>query len=173
MREPASQQAVKSFLRRLGEESRREGRVYLTGGACAVLIGWRASTVDVDIKLAHGAESLLRAIPRLKEELQINVELAAPDDFIPPLPDWETRSLFVERHARIDFYHYDFYAQALAKIERAHALDLVDVHEMLARGLVERGRALALFHAIEPELYRYPAIDPVTFRKRVEQVLAQ
>ena len=55
---------------------------------------------------------------RLKEELEINIELASPDDFIPALDGWQGRSVFIARHARIDFFHYDFYAQALAKIER-------------------------------------------------------
>jgi hypothetical protein len=67
--------------------------------------------------------------------------------------------------------HYDLYAQALAKLERGHALDLTDVRELLTRGLVDRDRARELFKAIEPELYRYPAIDPRAFRRRVETAL--
>jgi hypothetical protein len=55
-----------------------------------------------------------------------NIELAAPDDFIPPLPGWEEWSIFIARRGKIDFYHYDLYAQALAKIERGHARDLAD-----------------------------------------------
>jgi hypothetical protein len=35
----------------LGRHARGPGRVYLTGGATALLEGWRASTVDVDLKL--------------------------------------------------------------------------------------------------------------------------
>ena len=61
-------------------------RVYLTGGACAVLQGWRDSTLDVDLKLVPDSDALLQAIPRLKESLEINVELAAPDQFIPEVP---------------------------------------------------------------------------------------
>ena len=43
---------------------------------------------------------------------------------------------------------------------------------MIARGLVEPGRARSLFDQIEPELYRFPAIDPASFRARVERELA-
>ena len=66
----------------LGEETHAEARVYLTGGATAVLHGWRTSTIDIDIKIVPDVDAVFRAIPVLKERLQINVELAAPDDFI-------------------------------------------------------------------------------------------
>ena len=72
---------------------------------------------------------------------------------------------------RLSFYHFDPYAQVLAKLERAHAQDLADVDSMLAAGLVERARALAQFEAISPELYRFPAVDPDSFRRRVEAAL--
>jgi hypothetical protein len=162
-----------AFMRRLGEERGAAGRVYFTGGATAVLMGWRSTTIDIDIKLDQDAERLLQAIPLLKEELRINVELASPDDFIPELPGWRDRSLFIAREGSIDFFHYDFYAQALAKLERAHTLDLADVGEMMRRGLVDRGDALRFFGQIEPFLYRYPAIDPPTFRRQVEETLGQ
>jgi len=41
---------------------------------------------------------------------------------------------------------------------------------MLLRHLVDPSAALGYFKAIEPELYRYPAIDPPTFRRSVERV---
>ena len=58
------------------------------------------------------------------------------------------------------FRHFDLYAQALSKIERGHAQDEGDVREMFDRGLVDRVKLLEYFSAIEPRLYRYPAIDP-------------
>jgi hypothetical protein len=64
-------------------------RIYLTGGATAVLEGWRASTVDIDLRLEPDIDSLLR-----------------------------------------EFYD-----------------------------------------AIEPELFRYPAIDPGAFRRKVSAAL--
>ena len=70
----------------------------------------------------------------------------------------------------VDFFHYDFYAQALSKIERGHAQDRADVRAMLERGLIDSGTAKAFFDRIEPELYRYPAIDPQTFKREVELV---
>jgi hypothetical protein len=162
-----------AFMRRLAEQPDGAGRVYFTGGATAVLLGWRSATIDIDLKLDQESERLLNAIPLLKEELKVNVELASPGDFIPELPGWEGRSLFIVREGRIDFYHYDLYAQALAKIERGHTMDLADVREMIERGLVDRAKALHLFGQIEPQLYRYPAIDPPSFRRQVQEVMGR
>jgi len=171
MRRAVDAERIRTFLRRLGEEAREETRLYLTGGGTAVLLGWRTSTIDVDIKLEPESDRLLRAIPALKEELELNVELAAPDQFIPELPGWRERSRFVAREGRLSVLHYDLYSQALAKIERGHAQDREDVREMLARGLVERAELLRRFEEISPALYRFPAIDPASFRRALEEVV--
>jgi hypothetical protein len=171
MRELTDAERLRELMRRLGRESGGPGHVYLTGGATAVLFGWRATTIDVDLKLEGEAESLLRAIPRLKDDLRINVELASPADFIPELPGWRQRSQFIEQHGQLGFYHYDLYSQALAKIERGHSVDRKDVAAMLDRALIARERVKELFEGIFPELYRYPAIDPDSFRARVDEAL--
>ena len=36
---------IERFMRALGSETRGSGRVYFTGGATAVLYGWRTSTI--------------------------------------------------------------------------------------------------------------------------------
>ena len=38
---------VRELMRCLGREARGAGRVYLVGGASAVLVGWRETTVDI------------------------------------------------------------------------------------------------------------------------------
>ena len=116
---------------------------------------------------------MYRALPLLKEQLGINLELASPSDFIPSVPGWEDRSKFIRSEGLLDFFHYDPYSQALAKIERGHDQDVKDVDEMLKRGLIERQKLLSLFQEIEPQLYRYPAIDPASFRRAVKQVVDQ
>ena len=168
MRGLADAERIRRFMEALGEGERADGRVYFTGGATAVLFGWRASTIGIDVKVAPEQDALLRAIPRLKERLQINVELAAPIDFIPVRGGWEDRSPFIERIRKLSFHHFDLYAQALVKVERGHAQDVEDVEAMVARKLVDPRQAIAYFEAIEPELYRYPAIDPAAFREAVE-----
>jgi uncharacterized nucleotidyltransferase DUF6036 len=168
MRELADFARIERFMRELGSSARSEGRVYLTGGATAVLEGWRDSTVDVDIKLIPDSDELLREIPRLKEELNLNVELAAPSDFIPLAEGWEGRSPLIRREGKLTFHHFDPIAQALSKAERGHEQDLRDVQEMISRGLVDPATARAQFESIEPQLYRFPAIDPASFRQSVE-----
>ncbi len=101
----------------------------------------------------------------------MNIELASPPDFIPELPGWRERSPLVFREGNVYVHHFDLYSQALAKIERGFDQDLEDVRQMIERGLVEPARLLVLYEAIEPELYRYPAIDPPEFRRRVEAAL--
>jgi hypothetical protein len=171
MRRPVDAARVEAFLRALGAEAREKTRVYLTGGTTAVLFGWRESTIDVDIKIVPESGALFRAIPRLKDAHGVNVELAAPSDFIPELPGWRERSPFLVREGEIDFFHYDLYSQALAKLQRGHAKDLGDVREMIARGFVDPGKVMELFEAIEGELYRFPSIDPASFRRRVDEFL--
>lgn len=160
-------------MKAIGAEARQQTNAYIIGGCCAVLLGWRSATLDVDIKLIPESDEVLRAIQRLKESLHINVEFASPADFIPELPGWQGRSQFIGTEGRVSFYHYDFYSQALAKIERGHDLDRIDIREMITRGLVEPKRLLHLFEQIEPGLYRYPAIDPPKFRQAVERVASQ
>jgi hypothetical protein len=161
---------IHRLMSALGEAADAEARVYFTGGVTAVLHGWRSSTIDVDMKVIPDRDRLFRALPELKERLSINIELASPDDFIPVRAGWEDRSPFIARGSRVSFHHFDLEAQALAKIERGHAQDMADVAAMLARDLVTRHGLLAGFNAIEPALYRYPALDPVSFRAAVEAV---
>ena len=173
MRGLSDEPGIRRFMRELGRAARRPARVYFTGGATAVLAGWRNSTIDIDLKFVPEDDALLRAIPILKESLQINVELAAPADFIPVAAGWEDRSRFVAQEGPLTFLNYDLVAQALAKIERGHAQDVEDVQAMLTRGLVEPAAIRAAFAAIESELYRYPAIDPASFRTAVEELLGR
>jgi hypothetical protein len=171
MRRLANAATIRSFMRRLGRESARSARVYFTGGATAVLSGWREATIDVDLAIEGDADSVLRAVPRLKEELEINVELASPADFLPELPGWRERSIFIAQEGKVSFFHYDPCAQLLAKIERGHAQDLIDVQELIGRNLADPSLARELFARIEPKLYRYPAVDPESLRRAVGEIL--
>ena len=171
MRRVAQRQVIDHFIAALARRATNQTRLYFTGGATAVLLGWRASTIDVDIHIVPEDDRLLRALPELKESLELNVELACPAHFIPELPGWQERSLFIAQEGKLSFYHYDLYAQALAKIERGHALDVSDVEQMFRRAFIEPMRLKNLFEAIVPQLYRYPAIDPPAYRRAVEKMI--
>jgi len=172
MRPDADAERVRALMRDLGRHASQPVRIYLTGGATAVLTGWRPSTVDVDLRVEPEVEALLRRIPSAKEVIPVNVELAAPPDFIPEVPGWRERSPFAFAEGHVDVFHFDPYSQALAKLERALERDLLDVRAMRDRGMIEPTSLVDLFAAIEPELYRYPAIDPAAFRRRVEAFVA-
>jgi hypothetical protein len=171
MRELADAARIHRFMQALGAAAVQEGTCYLVGGGTAVLLGWRPTTIDVDIELDPEQDELLRALPAIKDELQINVELASPRHFIPLPTGWEERSPSAGRGGRLTFKHFDLYSQALAKLERSHPQDLDDARVMLQRGLVEAERLRSAFDEIEPQLYRFPAIDPPDFRRRVEDFL--
>ncbi len=172
MRALATAERIERFLGELGRSIRKPTAVYLAGGATAVLHGWRESTVDVDLKLVPDSDEALRAIPRLKQSLDLNVELAAPDQFIPEVPGWRERSEFIRQEGPVSFYHYDLYSQALAKIERGHRQDVADVASMVTSGRIDPATLRSLFAAIEPQLYRFPAVDPESFRRAVLAVAA-
>jgi hypothetical protein len=169
MRSPTDRQKLEAFMAALGRQVSSAGRVYLTGGSCALLYAWRGTTLDIDLKAEPEPDGFFEAIAVLKEQLNVNVELAAPDQFIPAVPGWEGRSVFIARHGRVDFYHYDFYSQALAKLERGHERDGADVAAMLAARLITTERLMASYMAVEPKLLRYPAIAPAEFRRKVTE----
>ena len=164
---------VVRLMEGIGRRATGSGRVYLVGGSSAVLVGWRAATVDADIKLDPEPAAVFEAIALLKDELDMNVELASPDQFVPSLPGWRERSPFIVRHGDVDFYHYDFYGQALAKIERGHSTDLADVDAMVARRLIDVDVLVRLFESVTRDLLRYPAIDEQALRTKLAAMVAR
>ncbi|MGH7336846.1 MAG: DUF6036 family nucleotidyltransferase, partial [Myxococcota bacterium] len=124
MRRPLDASRLRQVLDALGRSCRGPGIAYLTGGATALLEGWRTATVDLDLKLDPEPEGVFAAISRIKEELDVNVELASPDDFLPQLADWRERSPLVGRFGPLEVRHYDLRAQALAELARGFERDL-------------------------------------------------
>jgi len=173
MRPSVTTERLRDFMRMIATEARDSGRIYIAGGASALIRGWREMTVDVDIKIVPENNRILRALPDVKERLNINIELASPADFVPPLPRWEERSPLIEQIDRVAFHHFDFYTQCLSKLERGHRKDLDDVASMVREKLVDPKKLLALFRDVESELFRYPAIDPPTLRASVEAFALQ
>ena len=105
MRQAITAARVNEFMKALGRDVRTPARIFLVGGATAVLFGWRESTLDIDLKSIPDRDDILRQLSALKERLEINIELASPDDFIPELPGWEARSQFVRQEGKLTFFH--------------------------------------------------------------------
>ena len=158
-------------MQELAAASGSPGSVYFTGGATALLLGFRDQTIDIDLKLDPEPQGAFEAIAALKDRLDLNVELASPEDFIPPADGWRERSRPIACIGRLQFFHYDFSLQALSKLERGHAQDLEDVMSLVRGGYVTAAELQARFQQIEPGLLRYPAIDPSQFRQKLEEFL--
>ncbi len=171
MRPNVDSEKIERLMQALGREAQGSGCIYFTGGASALLIGWRNSTVDVDIRLDPEPPGIFQAIAKIKQELNINIELASPQDFLPPLPGWRERSVFIGKQGKISFYHYDFTAQALSKLSRGFDRDRDDVQAMYEQRLFSLRELRDCFEAIAPELLRFPSLDPDLLRSRVENFI--
>jgi hypothetical protein len=171
MRRYVDREKLDEFMLQLGRRATTPGTIYITGGSTALLLGIRDQTIDIDIKLDPEPEGVFEAISELKVSLGVNVELASPDQFIPPLPGWRERSQHIVIAGKIDFRHYDFYAQALAKIERGYEQDLADARSLIALGLIDKAELRQLSERIRPNLLRYPAIDPTAFERKIRAFL--
>lgn len=167
MRSNIDLQKIEQLMQALGREARGSGCIYFTGGASALLVGWRSSTVDIDIRLDPEPLGIFQAIAKLKQDLNINIELASPQDFLPPLPGWQARSVFIGKQGQIAFYHYDFTAQALSKLSRGFDRDLGDVQAMYEQNLFTLEELRDGFESIEPDLIRFPSLDADVLRNRV------
>lgn len=171
MRPNVDSQKIERLMQVLGKEAQGAGCIYFTGGASALLIGWRSSTVDVDIRLDPEPPGIFQAIAKLKQELNINIELASLQDFLPPLPGWRDRSVFIGKQGQISFYHYDFTAQALSKLSRGFDRDIKDVQAMYEQKLLSLRELRDCFEAIAPELIRFPSFDTDVLRSKVENFI--
>ena len=173
MRDLTDGSMVRSVMEYLGQRVKGPGRVYLVGGTSAVLLGWREHTIDVDLALQPEPCGIYDVIKQAKEALGVNIEVAAPDHFIPALPDWERRSPFICRYGKIDYFHYDFYSQALSKLCRSHRCDLEDVRAMHRQGLVAPADLLRFFEQIEPRLRLYTQVHEENFKMRVHEMVRE
>ena len=172
MRRNVSVPTLQQFMRELAAAARSPGSVYFTGGATALLLGFREQTIDIDLKLDPEPAGAFEAIAVLKNRLDLNVELASPEDFIPRAADWRERSRPIVSFGSVQFFHYDFSLQALAKLERGHTQDLEDVASLVRGGYVTPEELKRRFAQIEPGLLRYPAIDPGQFKMKLEDFLS-
>ena len=141
------------------------------GGGTAVLSGWRPTSIDADLFAPD--ESVFRDIQGIKERLNVNVEFARPEHFVPALPDSESRHVFIETVDRVSYYHYDPYAQVFSKIVRGFERDIDDARQFLRAGMVEPERLRGLVQQIPPSEYaKYPNLSQDAVRQAVEDFVS-
>lgn len=149
---------LKNFMQSIGRALKKSATLYLTGGSTAMLLGFRDGTIDIDI--AGDMDELFAHIPKLKERLQINIELAKPTDFVPSLPDEISRHILIGKFGNATFMHFDPYSQAFSKIVRAHTTDVADVKALIKMKLVNPKELYRMVRGISSrEFQRYPRLN--------------
>ncbi|MCB9824725.1 MAG: hypothetical protein H6805_02735 [Planctomycetes bacterium] len=169
MREDVTPERLAILMQALSASAPRgmEFRVCMVGGGTAILRGWRASSLDVD--LAVDDDRVLRDIQRLKDELDINIELVEPTAFVPALQGAADRHVFIRKIKRVAWYHYDPYTQVLAKLVRGLERDLADARRFVEDGLVDMDTLQRLVDAVPDAAYaRYPSLSKGAVRRAVE-----
>lgn len=160
-------------MKELNKRSRGQGKVYFTGGATSLLFGFREQTIDIDLKMDPEPPGAFEAIAILKNELDVNIEMASPDNFVAPLPDWKARSKEIEAYSNITYYHFDLVSQALSKLERGFSQDLDDVRAYIDAGMISTEDILEGFKATQEQLLRYPNIDVEEFEEKVSSFVTK
>lgn len=89
------------------------------------------------------------------------------------MPGWQSRSVTIDTFGAVEFLHYDFYTQALAKLSRSHERDLHDVTHVVASGFVDPIEFERLFNQVKSQLVRYPGLDEDALMSRVEDWLRE
>ena len=172
MREEITRQRLNLLMKELAQRAPRRGsyRVYFVGGGTAVYLGWRSSSIDVD--LYSDQEVVFRNIQEIKERLNINIEFARPEDFVPPLKGTADRHVFIDTVGTITFCHYDPCAQLLSKVVRGFQRDLDDAKKFIDSGMVDPREFRSLVAAIPDSAYaRYPSLSRGGVENAVETFL--
>jgi hypothetical protein len=151
---------------------KRHYNVYITGGGTAVFLGWRQSSLDVD--LSSDGDEIFHDIQAVKERLALNIEFAQPNDFVPLLDGSHDRHLLIETIGNVAFYHFDPYTQVLSKIVRGFQRDLSDAREFIRSGLVDPETLQSLVDKLPATAYaQYPTLSRTAVQKAVAEFIAQ
>jgi hypothetical protein len=160
MRNELTRERLRALMQELARTAPRGKShcVYLVGGGTAVYAGWRPASIDADLFSDH--DEVFRDIQGIKERLQVNVEFARPEHFVPELPGTANRHVLIETIGPVTFYHYDPYAQILSKVVRGFARDVSDARQFIRSGMVDPDRLRTLVEAIPEAAYsRYPSLS--------------
>ncbi len=173
MREDLTRERLHLLMNELSQTAPPGGsyNVYFVGGGTAVFLGWRPSTIDID--LFSDSDDVFRDIQGIKERLNMNIEFARPEDFVPALRGTAGRHVYIDKIGSISFYHYDPYSQVLFKVVRGFQRDLDDAGEFIRSGLVDVQTLRSLVTVIPDSSYaRYPNLSRPAVEKAVESFLA-
>ena len=160
------------FLQRLGQCYRHSGVLYLVGGSSLILVAAKESTFDIDVKFDVAPEhhaDFIRCLRQLSQEMELPVEQASPDEFLPLPRGYQDRRRFVGRYGALDVFHFDFYSVALGKLQRGNEKDYTDVVHMIQVGIIELDSLEKYFQEVLPQIEAYSLrTDPRDFQRKFE-----
>lgn len=166
-RQTITKEMIQVFMRAIGQVVKKNATFYLTGGSTAILYGFRDGTIDIDI--AGDMDEIFSHLPKLKERLHINIELAKPTDFVPSLPGESKRHVMIGMFGKVTFMHFDPYGQVFSKIVRAHETDIADAKALVTTGLVDAKVLCDLVKRLpDREFARYPRLTRGAVEAAVE-----
>jgi hypothetical protein len=166
-RKTITKEIIQSFMKLIGKTLKKRATIYLTGGSTAILCGFREGTIDID--LSGDMEELFSHIPKIKERLQINIELAKPRDFIPSLSDEKDRHIPIGLFGKVTFMNFDPYSQVFSKIVRGHETDIADAKAMVTAKLVDAKKLCKMVKKLPDQQFaRYPRLNRSAVEAAVE-----
>lgn len=172
MRQRTDQARLTSFLNALGRRVRRPIRFYLVGGSVLIDLGLRVSTLDIDyVADADNPAALAeleQAIRTLKDELDVNVELASPADFLPIPPSVLGRSRFVAQYGQLSVYYYHLASLVIAKAARGLEQDLADAERLIRAGEVDWSDVEATWWEVRASPTGWLRHEPATVEQRLD-----
>ena len=158
---------LREFMRAVGKIVKQQATFYSTGGSTAILYGFREGTIDIDI--AGDMDEIFSHIPDLKKQMNINIEMTKPTDFVPSLQGEKDRHLPIATFGKASFMHFDPYAQAFSKIVRGHRTDIIDAKGLVTAKLVDVQRLVDIVRALPDETFaKYPRLDRTAVQVAVE-----
>ena len=161
---------ILAVLEAIGSGATSAGVVLVCGGTSAVIEGWRQGTVDIDLGYLTEPGNFFQTLSTIISSKDVSVDMVTPASFVPTLPGAASRHELIARYGQVEFRHFDFYTQALAKLQRGRARDMADVLAMIEAGKITPHQLLNHFVEVEGELIRYPAVDADRLRHLVEQL---
>jgi hypothetical protein len=148
-------QILVAFLQHLGKSYQHTGTIYLVGGSSLLLVTSKASTFDIDLQFSIPVEyhaEFIECIHRISREMQIPIEQASPDEFIPLPAGYENRHRYIGRYGNLEVFHFDFYSVALGKLNRGTEKDFSDIAQMIQAGVIRLPELETYFQEILPKL---------------------
>ena len=170
MRPPLNKERLDEFMETLGREFRgKYARIYFVGGASLVYEGLKEITIDIDINLKQTPPeeqgALVRTLRELKYKLELNIEEASPEEFIPLPSGALDRGVYLQRIGNVEFFHFDLYSTSLSKIGRGSEKDYEDVLKLLEHAKISWEKLEIFYDEIFPKLAEHSLkADPERFK---------